>query len=89
MLPADWEERKDFNGKVYFLNQTGEILCNGEYTVNIIVNTRELQFTLRVDEDDVRSHQIAAQTTQWHHPGLGEEKDGRYQVLTFIPSLKY
>ena len=48
VLPADWEERKDTNGKVYFFNQTGEILCNGECTVNIIVNTRELQFTLRV-----------------------------------------
>ena len=44
VLPANWEERMDFNGKVYFLNQTGESVCN----VNIIVNTRELQFSSRV-----------------------------------------
>ena len=42
VLPAGWEERKDTNGKVYFFNQTGEILCNDECTVNLIVNTREL-----------------------------------------------
>ena len=79
------EEGPQWQSLLLQSNRWNSLQC----TVNMIVNTRELQFTLR-RRCKISSDQITAQTAQWHHPGLGEERAERYlSSVTFIPKLKH